>query len=744
MIGFNIPIYLEESLKCIKEVIKNRKICGDGEITKKCSKWMEEKFNAPKVLLTTSCTDALEMAAILLDLQPGDEVIMPSYTFVSTADAFVMVGAKIVFVDINPETMNIDENKIEEAITSKTKAIVVVHYAGTSPDMDKIMEIAKKHNLKVVEDAAQGFMSKYKNKYLGTIGDIGCYSFHETKNYSMGEGGAIVVNDPNLIERAEIIREKGTNRNKFFRGEIDKYTWVDYGSSYLPSELNCAYLYPQLEIAEEINNKRIEAWKYYQDNLEELEDKGIIRLEHVPIYNKHNAHMFFMKTKNLEERTQLIKFLKDKGIQAVFHYIPLHSSPAGQRFGKFHGEDKYTTSESEKLVRLPMYYGLTQQEQKEVINAIKDFYQKKIVIIGANNFQLPLIKKAEELGYQTHVFAWKEGAVGAKYADFFYPISIVEKEEILKKCQEIKPDGVVTIASDLATKTVNYLAEKLNLVGNSMECTEISTNKYEMRKAFEKNKVSVPKFLEIIDSDVDVSKTFNTPIIVKPTDRSGSRAITKIENLQDIKTIKDAINEAISTSFEKKAIIEEYIEGNEYSAEGISYNGEHTILAITQKETTGSPHFIETGHVEPANLDKDTIAKIKKEVILGLNSLKIKNGASHTEFKITPEGNVRIIEIGARMGGDCIGSDLVQISTGYDFLKMVLDVSLGKKPDFTKISKPKKAIIKFIFSDDDVKELEKIKKEQPENIYYISPIEKINSHKIIDSSTRYGYYILAI
>ena len=375
MIGFNVPICIDDSVDCIKEAINNRKICGDGEFTKKCSNWMEKKFNSNKILLTTSGTSALEMAAILLDIKDGDEVIMPSYTFVSTADAFVMVGAKVVFVDINPKTMNIDENEIEKAITPKTKAIVVVHYAGISPDMDEIMKIAKEHDLKVVEDAAQGFMAKYKEKYLGTIGDLGCYSFHETKNYSMGEGGAISINDPKLIERAEIIREKGTNRNKFFRGEIDKYTWVDYGSSYLPSELNCAYLYPQLKMADEINNIRLSAWNYYANNLKELEEKGKIEIQYLPEYSKHNAHMFYIKTKNLEERTELIKYLKENGIQAVFHYIPLHTSPAGKKFGVFHGEDKYTTIESERLVRLPMYYELTRKDQDEVISKIKEFYK---------------------------------------------------------------------------------------------------------------------------------------------------------------------------------------------------------------------------------------------------------------------------------------------------------------------------------------------------------------------------------
>lgn len=375
MIGFNVPICIDESVDCIKEAINNRKICGDGEFTKKCSNWMEKKFNSNKILLTTSGTSALEMAAILLDIKDGDEVIMPSYTFVSTADAFVMVGAKVVFVDINPKTMNIDENEIEKAITPKTKAIVVVHYAGISPDMDEIMKIAKEHDLKVVEDAAQGFMAKYKEKYLGTIGDLGCYSFHETKNYSMGEGGAISINDPKLIERAEIIREKGTNRNKFFRGEIDKYTWVDYGSSYLPSELNCAYLYPQLKKADEINDIRLSLWNYYANNLKDLEEKGKIEIQYLPEYSKHNAHMFYIKTKNLEERTELIKYLKENGIQAVFHYIPLHTSPAGKKFGVFHGEDKYTTIESEKIVRLPMYYELTRKDQDEVISKIKEFYK---------------------------------------------------------------------------------------------------------------------------------------------------------------------------------------------------------------------------------------------------------------------------------------------------------------------------------------------------------------------------------
>lgn len=378
MIGFNVPIFMEESIESIKEAANKRKICGDGEFTKKCSELIEKKFNSPRILLTTSCTSALEMAAILLDIKPGDEVIMPSYTFVSTADAFVMVGAKIIFVDINPNTMNIDENEIEKAITSKTKAIVVVHYAGISPDMDKIMEIAKKHHLKVVEDAAQGFMAKYKEKYLGTIGDIGCYSFHETKNYSMGEGGAISINDPELIERAEIIREKGTNRNKFFRGEIDKYTWVDYGSSYLPSELNCAYLYPQLKIAEKINEERLEAWNYYRKNLQKLEENGKITLQFVPDYSKHNAHMFYLKTRSLKERTELIKYLKENGVQAVFHYIPLHDSPAGKKFGKFNGEDKYTTLESEKLVRLPMYYKITKADQDIVIKEIKKFYEQSV------------------------------------------------------------------------------------------------------------------------------------------------------------------------------------------------------------------------------------------------------------------------------------------------------------------------------------------------------------------------------
>lgn len=372
---------------------------------------------------------------------------------------------------------------------------------------------------------------------------------------------------------------------------------------------------------------------------------------------------------------------------------------------------------------------------------------KKIVIIGANNFQMPLIIKAKELGYETHVFAWAEGAVGAAFADYFYPISIVEKDEILAKCQEIKPDAVISVASDLATLTVNYLADKLGLVGNSLECTRLSTNKYEMRKAFLANGVSVPKFAEVAGaSEEEIAKTkdFSMPIIVKPTDRSGSRSINKIENWEEAESgkLKEAIEAATEVSFEKKAIIEEYIDGEEFSAESISYKGKHTLLAVTRKRTTGAPHFIETGHIQPAGINSNMLEKVQKEVFAGLNSLQITNGASHAEFKITPDGKVKIIEIGARMGGDCIGSDLVKISTGYDFLKMVIDVALGNAPEFIQVSKPQNAEIRFIFTQNDIDELNKINEEHPEYLYYASPIDKINSHKIVDSSTRYGYEIL--
>lgn len=374
MIKFNVPPFIGDEITNIQKAIDSQKICGDGRFTKSCNIWMEEKFNANKVLLTTSCTHALEMAAILADIKPGDEVIMPSYTFGSTADAFVQRGATIVFVDIRPDTMNIDENLIEDAITDKTKAIVVVHYAGVSCEMDTITDIAKRHNLFVVEDAAQGVMSTYKGKALGTIGDFGCYSFHETKNYSMGEGGAILIKDDKYIEKAEITREKGTNRSQFFRGQIDKYTWVDYGSSYLPSELNAAYLYAQLKNADKINENRLNSWNLYYDLLKPLADEGFIELPHIPEGCEHNAHMFYIKAKDLEERTKLIKFMKDNEISLAFHYIPLHSAPAGLKFGRFHGEDVYTTKESDRLVRLPMYYGLSTEEIQYVVKYIKKFY----------------------------------------------------------------------------------------------------------------------------------------------------------------------------------------------------------------------------------------------------------------------------------------------------------------------------------------------------------------------------------
>lgn len=375
MISFNVPPVVGNEMKYIKEAIENRKICGDGVFTKKCSAWLEKTTGTAKALLTTSCTHATELAAILADIQPGDEVIMPSYTFVSTADAFVLRGAKVVFVDIRPDTMNIDEKLIEDAVTEKTKAIVPVHYAGVSCEMDTICDIAKRHNLYVIEDAAQGVMATYKGKALGTIGDYGCYSFHETKNYSMGEGGALLIKEEKNIERAEIIREKGTNRSKFFRGQVDKYTWMDVGSSYLPSELNAAYLWAQLELADKVFEDRMKTWNIYYQGLEKLQEQGKIELPTIPEECGHNAHMFYIKTEDLSERTKLIEYLKSYGIQSVFHYIPLHLAPAGIRFGRFHGEDRYTTKESERLMRLPLYYGMKKEDTELVIEMINKYYK---------------------------------------------------------------------------------------------------------------------------------------------------------------------------------------------------------------------------------------------------------------------------------------------------------------------------------------------------------------------------------
>ena len=375
MICFNVPPCTGNEMKYIAEAVASHKICGDGQFTRKCSAWMEERFGAHKVLLTTSGTTALDMASLLCELQPGDEVILPSFTFSSTANAFVNYGAKLVFVDIRPDTMNIDETKIEAAITSRTRAIVVMHYAGVACEMDTIMAIARKHRLLVIEDAAQAVMSSYKGRALGTIGDFGCYSFHETKNYSMGEGGAILINAPEYVERAEILREKGTDRARFFRGQVDKYTWVDLGDSFLPSELNAAYLWAQLEMADKINEDRLSSWKSYYDAFTDLEKKGLVTLPTVSEGCVHNAHMFYLKCRDLEERTRLIAFLKARDILAVFHYVPLHSAPAGLRFGRFSGEDVYTTRESDRLVRLPLYYGLTADDQAKVIRAVRDFYR---------------------------------------------------------------------------------------------------------------------------------------------------------------------------------------------------------------------------------------------------------------------------------------------------------------------------------------------------------------------------------
>ena len=374
MIPFNIPPYIGGEFTYIKQAIDNRKICGDGPFTKKCNEWFEERTGSPKVLLTTSGSSALEMAAVLIGLRPGDEVILPSYTFSSTANCVVLTGAKCVFVDVRPDTMNIDETKIEAAITDKTKAIIPVHYAGVACEMDTIMDIARRHNLKVIEDAAQGVMSTYKGRALGTIGDFGCFSFHETKNLSMGEGGAILINDPVFFESAEILREKGTNRSKFYRGEIDKYSWVDKGSSYLPSELLAAYLYCQIEHADEIYNDRMNSWNKYRKGLSDLAERGLIEFQFIPEECVHNAHMFYIKTGDLDERTRLITYLKERDIMTVFHYVPLHSAIAGRKYGRFNGEDIYTTKESDRLLRLPLYYHLSEADVDRVIENIKSYY----------------------------------------------------------------------------------------------------------------------------------------------------------------------------------------------------------------------------------------------------------------------------------------------------------------------------------------------------------------------------------
>lgn len=375
MIDFNVPPYIGTEMEYVRQSAEdNHKICGDGPFTKRCQSWLEERFRADKVLLTTSGTTALEMAAMLCDLEPGDEVILPSFTFSSTATAFVLMGAKLVFVDILPDTKNIDPAAIEAAITERTRVIVPVHYAGVACDMDEIMAIAKAHDLLVVEDAAQGVMSAYKGKALGTIGDFGCYSFHETKNYSMGEGGAVLINNPAYCERAEIIREKGTNRSNFLRGQVDKYTWVDKGSSYLPSDMNAAYLWGQLEAAQTIYDDRMATWDAYNNAFTDLAEEGLVEPPVVPDDRVQNAHMYYLLLPTLEDRTSFISFLKEGGVQACFHYVPLHSAPAGERFGSFHGKDVYTTEVSERLVRLPLYYRMSVADRARVIEVVRAYF----------------------------------------------------------------------------------------------------------------------------------------------------------------------------------------------------------------------------------------------------------------------------------------------------------------------------------------------------------------------------------
>lgn len=375
MIYFNVPPFTGREIEYIKQAVENQKICGDGPFTQKCNEWIEQQTGTAKCLLTTSCTHATELAALLADIREGDEVIMPAYTFVSTADAFVLRGATAVFVDIRPDTMNIDENLIEAAVTPRTKAIAPVHYAGVACEMDRIMAIAKKHNLFVIEDAAQCIMATYKGKALGAIGDFGCYSFHETKNVSMGEGGAILIKDEKYINDAEIIREKGTNRSQYYRGQVDKYRWMNYGSSYLPSDMNAAYLWAQLELAGEITKTRRARWEQYNTLLQPLKERGLLELPTIPEGCEHNGHMYYAKARGLEERTRLLAFLKENGIWSVFHYVPLHTAPAGLKFGRFAGEDVYTTKESERLFRLPMFYALKESEVDYIVSKVKEFYR---------------------------------------------------------------------------------------------------------------------------------------------------------------------------------------------------------------------------------------------------------------------------------------------------------------------------------------------------------------------------------
>ena len=374
-INFNVPPFTGREMIYIKQAVDAQKICGDGQFTVKCNKWIEDKTDCEKALLTTSCTHATELAALLANIGPGDEVIMPSYTFVSTADAFVLRGATPVFVDIRPDTMNIDEKLIEDAVTEHTKAIVPVHYAGVGCEMDVIMDIAGRHNLMVIEDAAQGIMSTYKGQALGAIGDMGCFSFHETKNFSMGEGGALLMKDSRFIEDAEIFREKGTDRSKFFRGQVDKYRWVNYGSSYLPSDMNAAYLWAQLELADEITKARMDRWNQYDALLRDLADKGLIEQPFVPDYCTHNAHMYYIKVRDLEQRGDFINFMKSKDVLTVFHYVPLHTAPAGLKYGRFHGEDNFTTRESDRLVRLPMYYALTEDDVNYICECVHEYFE---------------------------------------------------------------------------------------------------------------------------------------------------------------------------------------------------------------------------------------------------------------------------------------------------------------------------------------------------------------------------------
>lgn len=707
-IPFNKPFIAGKELHYIAQAVEFGNISGDGHFTKRCAGFLEDAYSVPRVLMTPSCTAALELAAATCGLKPGDEVILPSFTFVSTANAIVRQGATPIFVDIRPDTLNIDEELIESKITDRTRAIIPVHYAGVGCEMDRIMSIARDHDLIVIEDAAQGVNASYKNRALGSIGHLGTYSFHETKNYICGEGGALCINNTKYCERAEIIRDKGTNRQQFLRGETAKYTWVEIGSSHVPSEISCAFLTAQLEKLSVISNRRSDLYRNYHDRLSFLQEEERLQLPIIPAECGSNHHTFYILLPDKSTRDGLMHYLNQNGVSAVFHYIPLHSSPMGETFGYQASDLPVTQSISGRLLRLPLYYELTEDEQDVVVKLCAEYLQGRVqkrgrtkkaatgatgkpraatakrpslLVLGAGHNQVPLLKTAQFHDVRVVAIDPDPNAHGFDFADDFVVADLGDAETCVDAARHFRVDGVITAAADYPVPTVARVCRQLGFAGIDETTARRCTDKYEMRSALAQANVACPPFFkaESFAQAVAAFELLERPAIFKPALSSGGQGITHVDIDANQTQLRAAFGWAMRHSRNEAILVEEFADGPEFSVEALTWDDKTHIVGITDKVTTGSPHFVEIGHSQPTQLDdsdQESLILLAKEAI---RALGIDWSASHIEIRLTDEGP-KIVEVGARLGGGCITSHLVPLSTGIDMTAAAISVALCERP----------------------------------------------------------------